>query len=265
MLLRALGLAVPEYAHIALVVGADGAPLSKRTGSRSVQDLREQGFLPVAIQNYLARLGHTYDDNSLLTLDQLASLFSVTRLHRAPARFDEAQLGYWQKETIRHTPDEDLWKWMNSQATFGAHVRDFVPAGKEMVFVDAVRGNITSPEEAFVWAGNLFSSTNRYDKEASVAIKDAGTDFFSKALVCLDRSGIEFKDYVQKVEQATNKKGRMLFMPLRAALTGEINEDIADKKYAWNHGPDMERIWNLLGISLVQRRLTEASKLTKPD
>jgi glutamyl-tRNA synthetase len=265
LLLQALGLPVPDYAHIALVVGADGAPLSKRTGSRSVQELREAGFLPTAIHNYLARLGHTYEDNSLKTLDRLAAEFSITKLHRAPARFDDSQLWYWQKEAVRHATGEDLWKWMNSKAIFSAHVSDFVPAGKEMVFVDAVRGNITSPEDAFIWAGNLFASTNRFDKEASSAIKEAGTDFFSKALACLDSAGIEFKDYVKKVEQATNKKGRTLFMPLRAALTGEVNEDISDKKYEWNHGPDMERIWNLLGIGLIQRRLTEASKLTKPD
>jgi len=73
LLLQALGLPVPDYAHIALVVGADGAPLSKRTGSRSVQELREAGFLPTAIHNYLARLGHTYEDNGFMALDKLVS------------------------------------------------------------------------------------------------------------------------------------------------------------------------------------------------
>jgi nondiscriminating glutamyl-tRNA synthetase len=154
---------------------------------------------------------------------------------------------------------------MNSKAIFSAHVRDFVPAGREMIFVDAVRGNITNPEDAFIWAGNLFSSTNRFDKEASAAIKDAGIDFFTNALACLNNPDIEFKNYLKKVEQATNKKGRSLFMPLRAALTGEVNEEISDIKYEWKHGPDMERIWNLLGTGLIQRRLTEAAKLTKSD
>ena len=75
----ALGLAVPEYAHIALVVGGDGAPLSKRSGSRSVQELREQGFLPLAVNNYLARLGHTYESNAFLDLTGLAAAFDTAR------------------------------------------------------------------------------------------------------------------------------------------------------------------------------------------
>ncbi|HLF23712.1 MAG TPA: glutamate--tRNA ligase, partial [Burkholderiales bacterium] len=86
MLLEALGLPVPQYAHIALVVGADGAPLSKRTGGKSVQELRTAGFLPSAVNNYLARLGHTYDANDFMSLEVLAQNFDLERLHRAPAR-----------------------------------------------------------------------------------------------------------------------------------------------------------------------------------
>jgi nondiscriminating glutamyl-tRNA synthetase len=92
LLLEALGLRIPGYAHIPLVVGADGAPLSKRTGSKSVQQLRAQGFLPLAIDNYLARVGHTYESNQLLELDQLAVQFALEHVHHSPARYDEAQL-----------------------------------------------------------------------------------------------------------------------------------------------------------------------------
>ena len=75
LLLNALGLPVPAYAHIALVVGSDGVPLSKRTGSRSVHELREQGFLPLAVNNYLARLGHTYESNAFLDMAGLTDAF----------------------------------------------------------------------------------------------------------------------------------------------------------------------------------------------
>ena len=58
-LLEALGLSLPRYAHVSLFTGSDGAPLSKRNGSISINDLREQGYLPIAVSNYLSRVGHT--------------------------------------------------------------------------------------------------------------------------------------------------------------------------------------------------------------
>src|SRR3990167_7034335 len=89
MMLEALHLPVPHYAHISLIIGGDGAPLSKRTGSRSVQELRAEGFHPIAIDNYLARLGHHYEEETkLMSLDELAATFKIESLGSAPARFD---------------------------------------------------------------------------------------------------------------------------------------------------------------------------------
>ena len=112
LLLQALGLTIPKYAHIALVVDRDGAPLSKRQGSKTIEELRETGYLPAAINNYLARLGHTYEATGYLPLAQLAAEFDVDRLHKSPARFDETQLRHWQKETILKLSDEELWAWL---------------------------------------------------------------------------------------------------------------------------------------------------------
>ncbi len=75
LLLRALGLREPRYGHLALIVGEDGAPLSKRHGATSLGELREQGYLAAALNNYLARLGHSYTDDSLLDMAGLACRF----------------------------------------------------------------------------------------------------------------------------------------------------------------------------------------------
>lgn len=265
MLLQALGLPLPEYAHIALVVGADGAPLSKRTGSKSVQELREDGFLPLAVSNYLARLGHTYDASAFMDLETLAENFNLSRLGRAPARYDESQLVYWQKEAIKNTSDEELWVWMNSKAILSSYVSSFVPKGKELLFVKVIRDNITTPEDAFIWAGNLFAESHRYDRDAKSAIDKAGSDFFKKALECFNNDTATFHSYVKMLEIVTNKKGKSLFMPLRAALSGEVNELISQsgRVYEWNHGPQLEAIWELLGVDLIKRRLSEAKTTTK--
>jgi len=252
LLLEALGLPVPDYAHLALVTGEDGAPLSKRAGSVSVEALRDRGFLPLAVCNYLARLGHTGEDNALLGLAQLAQGFSVERLHRAPARFDEAQLLHWQKEAVHHTPSDELWKWMIGRDYLGGgRIENFVPKGAEIDFVDTVRGNVTLPMDAFIWAGNLYTSGNRYDDEARNLIRATGSDFFGIANQLLGRETGDFGPYGRALAEATGAKGKALYMPLRAALTGET------------HGPEMDRLWKLLGRERIKQRLDAAFRLCK--
>jgi nondiscriminating glutamyl-tRNA synthetase len=261
MLLEALGLSAPEYAHIALVVGHDGAPLSKRNGSQTVQELREKGYLPGAVVNYLARLGHTYESNDFLTHEGLANAFDVSRLHKAPARFDMLQLLHWQREAIGEASDEDLWEWMNSVETFGSHPEDFVPADKRLHFVNTIRGNIETPGDAFLWAANLFASSDIYDHEAKVAIEESGESFFSEAIAHYS-TGEDFKTYSKKLGQATGKKGKELFMPLRAAVTGEIARGPAVES-RWHDGPQMGSIWELLDNAVILRRLKLALEITR--
>ncbi len=259
MILQALDLPLPVYAHIALVVGADGSPLSKRTGSRSVQELREGGFLPLAINNYIARLGHTYDGNELLPLDRLAGTFGVGRLHRAPARYDEAQLLHWQKEAVLSVPEEELWQWMSATSyPDGGRIERLVPPELVRQFVEAVRENVMTPFDAYVWAGNLFSGTT-FDIEARDVIGRAGELFFRSALECLKDETGQFKSFSAALSAATGARGKALFMPLRAALTGAVY----DSKWprVWPHGPALERIWLLLGLAIIRRRLEEAARL----
>lgn len=237
MLLRALELPEPEYAHIALVVGADGAPLSKRSGSTSVQGLRNDGYLPDAINNYLARLGHTYEEAALLDLDRLAQHFAAERLHKAPARYDEQQLRYWQREAVRHAPVKTLAEWM------GDEVHKLVWATQREAFVDCVRGNVTFPADALRWARILCSDDVTPTDEAREAIRGAGAEFFAQVLEALKKHGTEFKFVAETLKRASGRSGKALFQPLRAALTGELD------------GPEMARILPLIGVARARARL----------
>ncbi len=99
LLLKALGLRIPQFGHLSLIVGDDGAKLSKRHGSSCVADIHEAGFLPEAIMNYLARLGHGCDVDTLLDFNSLAEHFVLEKLSKSPAKFDMTQLMYWQKNS----------------------------------------------------------------------------------------------------------------------------------------------------------------------
>jgi glutamyl-tRNA synthetase len=239
LLLQALGLPRPEYAHIALVVDADGAPLSKRTGSRSVQELREAGFLPPAINNYLARLGHTYDANALMSLYVLSENFELSRLGRAPARYDEAQLRHWQHEAVLHLPLAELGAWL------GPALAALVPPDRRDEFIETVRGNVTFPADALHWARTAFTDSFTISHAAHAVIVAAGTGFFDDARRALEKHGTDFKAATTMLKQTTGLGGKALFQPLRAALTGEID------------GPEMARLLPLIGLDRAHRRIAQ--------
>jgi nondiscriminating glutamyl-tRNA synthetase len=238
LLLQALGLPLPDYAHIALVVGADAAPLSKRTGSRSVQELREAGFLPGAIHNYLARLGHTYEDNRFMTPEELAASFSLFRLHRAPARYDETHLVHWQHEALLHQSAGEVASWM------GDPVNALVPANQREAFVAAVRANVTFPADALHWAQIVFSDTLTISHPAHEAITAAGEEFFDVARRALEKHGTNFKAVSEMLRQTLSITGKSLFQPLRAALTGELD------------GPEMAKLLPLIGVERARERVS---------
>jgi glutamyl-tRNA synthetase len=239
LLLEALGLPVPDYAHIALVTGEDGTPLSKRAGSVSVKALRAAGYLPAAVNNYLARLGHTYEANALMDLQVLADNFDLSRLHRAPAHYDPQHLRHWQREAVLHLPSQTLWSWM------GDDVHRQVPVASREAYIEAVRGNLLTPADALHWARILFTDEYPVGRAAGETVRAAGRGFFAAALQALAAHGADFRPLADALKAATGKSGKALFQPLRAALTGELD------------GPEMARLLPLLGVARARARLAK--------
>ncbi len=238
LLLQALGLPPPRYGHLALVVGPDGAPLAKRAGDVSLHELRERGYLPEAVVNYLARLGHHYREEGLMDLPALGAAFAPEHLGTSPARFDPVQLEHWQREAVARTGDDALWAWM------GEGVAARVPAEARADFVAAVRDNVLFPGDARDWAERLYGGCPEYTPEAREALAAAGPDFLGAALEAPLEG--DFKAFAEALKAATGARGRALFQPLRAALTGVT------------HGPEMGRIYPLLGPERVRARLRAA-------
>ncbi len=109
MILRGLGEEPPVYAHIPLLHGPDGKKLSKRHGAASVQGVREDGYLPEAVRNYIALLGWGYDETTtLMTTDELVERFALERVSKNPAIFDEQKLRWMNGRYMREQPLEDL-------------------------------------------------------------------------------------------------------------------------------------------------------------
>jgi glutamyl-tRNA synthetase len=93
-ILKALGAALPQYAHVSMILGADGAKLSKRHGALGVMEYRTMGFMPEALLNYLVRLGWSHGDQELFTRDEMIALFDLSKVSSSAARFD-MEKAYW--------------------------------------------------------------------------------------------------------------------------------------------------------------------------
>ena len=113
---------LPVYAHLPLLHGPDGKKLSKRHGAASVQELRDAGYLPEAVRNYLALLGWgAGDDQTVLSTEELIERFTLQRVSRNPARFDETKLRWLNGVWIRELPVEDLTRRVAGRLAQSGH------------------------------------------------------------------------------------------------------------------------------------------------
>ncbi|MHB1322170.1 MAG: glutamate--tRNA ligase [Acidithiobacillus ferrivorans] len=241
LILQALDLPVPDYGHLPLLLGADGQPLSKRHGATSLRDLQHHGYLPAAVRNYLARLGHHYTATDFLDNTALAQGFALTQISKAPGHFDAVQLQHWQHEAVQSLDDAAVWNWL------APHLQDKVPRGQEMPFVAAVRANIVLPADALDWAERCFA-TPVMDAEAAAAITGASPGFWAAAQTTLQAAGGDYRLWTKALQQASGQRGKALFMPLRAALTGRT------------HGPELAALLPLIGAVRALDRLRAAAQ-----
>lgn len=242
MLLQALNMRTPEYGHLSLILGDDGTPLSKRHGSFSLHDLREKGFLTQAVLNYLSRLSHAYDDQHLLSFDELAEKFHLEKLSRAPARFDYNQLLHWQKEAVLKLDLNAVWLWL------GDEIKKHVPTAAQSSFAELMRQNIVFPLDAKKWVNILFGDQLVISSDYQAVLQEAGEDFFVAAQQAIAKHGENLKAVLDELKLILNLSGKKLFMPVRIALTGEQN------------GPELVTIATLLGSEKMQKRFADAQK-----
>jgi glutamyl-tRNA synthetase len=236
MILAALDLPAPAYGHVSLLVGADGAPLSKRHGATSVREFRERGFAAAAIINHLFRLGHASPEHGFLTLQEMAQAFDPAHLGRAPARFDEQQLLVWQKDAVHRMDAQELRRWL------GPVLPATLDDAAVSAFIEAVRPNIVLPEDAKMWMDIIFGGPLKLAAADADVIRSAGSAYFSAAAQAADAHA-ELPAILAAVRAATGKTGVALYKPLRLALTGRP------------HGPELAPLLKAMPAGKARERL----------
>jgi glutamyl-tRNA synthetase len=233
---QALGGHVPEMAHMPLLIGADGQGLSKRLGSLSAEQLREEGCEPMAVLSLLAKLGTSDPVEIRSSLAELAKEFSFTKIGRAPARFDEAELENLNAH-ILHAMSFETVKPRLAKLPYGDQATP--------EFWDLVRANLKSVPQAALWLTVVYGpglQGPELSAEDSAFIGEAAALFPAGEV-----TPTTWKDWVDAVKAKTGRKGKQLFMPLRKVLTDQ------------EHGPEMDRMLMLIGAKKARERLVQAA------
>ncbi|MEL6618311.1 MAG: glutamate--tRNA ligase [Pseudomonadota bacterium] len=222
-IIEALGGTAPRFAHHSLLTGPQGEALSKRLGTLALRDLREQGVEPMALLSLMARLGSSDPVELRTDMAELIDGFEVSHFGTAPTKFDAADLFPLTGRYLQSLPLEEV------RATIDALG---VPGDMAEPFWTVTRENIETLKDLEGWWTLCRDG-------ADPVIDDEDRAFVSEALALLPEGPFDattWGTWTGAVKEATGRKGRGLFMPLRKALTGQA------------HGPDMGALMPLLQV-----------------
>src|SRR3954447_6936688 len=216
LILEALGHERPVYAHLPLLLGPDGKKLSKRYNAASVQWLREQGYLPEAVINYLALLGWGYDETTtFFTRDELVERFTLERVSKNPAVFDEAKLRWMNGHYLRELDVDDLQARLEDLLG-----RDDIP--REAVAI--AQEKMQTLADFWPLAGFLVERRETDPSAWDKVMKDGAAERLEKAREALaavdpfETASVE--QALRGVVEETGSKPKDVFQPVRVAIAG---------------------------------------------
>ncbi|HDR04113.1 MAG TPA: glutamate--tRNA ligase [Candidatus Marinimicrobia bacterium] len=248
LLYQYLGWNPPLFAHLPLLLNSDRSKLSKRQGDVAVEDYLLNGYLPEALNNYLALLGwNPGTDEEFFSMAQLIELFSLERVNKSGAVFDPVKLKWMNSRYIQQLSPEKITKIVepfikNCQLT----------SEKTAIIVPALQNNIQTLSDMPDEIKKLQTAPQKpNDDEALTLINAGSTRLLFEAFIqeCENlqiMTALKFKETMKLVQKRHSIKGKLLWMPIRLALTGEM------------HGPDLASISAFLDVKEITKRMKAA-------
>jgi glutamyl-tRNA synthetase len=228
---RALGWDLPVFAHVPLIHGPDGAKLSKRHGAQGTEEYRAMGYLPVALRNYLVRLGWSHGNDEIMSTAQLIEWFDLDGIGKSAARFDFAKLADLNGNYIRKSPPAEIRSRLEAalpEMENGAHIKaaiDRVGWNKLDSVLPALMERAKTLKDIPAGASFLFAerpltlddkAAKLLDDGARAVLKDLSAEFTALA----GWEAPELESIVKAYAERTGRKLGQAAQPLRAALTG---------------------------------------------
>jgi len=253
MIYEAFGYETPEFAHVALILNKDRQKMSKRDESvvQFVEQYRDLGYLPEALLNFLVLLGWSPEgEEEIFTKEQLIEQFSLERVSKSPAVFDQEKLKWMNNHYIKQQPVERVVELCKPHLLAAGFINEQTDENWIKHLVALYQEQLHFGAEIVELASLFFQDEIEYGEEAKTILSEEQVGTVLKAfhdeLQALESfSDEDIKQALKAVQKGTGYKGKALFMPVRAAVTGEL------------HGRDLNHTISLLGKEKVSSRLLE--------
>ena len=239
---RALQAKLPAFAHVPMILGADGERLSKRHGAVSVTQYRDEGYLPEALVNYLARLGWSHGDDEIFSTEQLVQWFDLRHVSRSPAQFNPEKLAWVNQQYIKATPDQRLATLVEPEL----RKRGAQPAGgpplERVVSLLKDRANSVRQlaEEAMLfYSVEVDPGTPDWDVQVDSALR-----MLKARLTTAKWERADIGEAIKSVLKSSGLKMPQIAMPLRRLITGRTQT------------PSIDAVLELIGRETVLLRLS---------
>jgi len=265
MLLKSLGYDIPEFAHLSMILGKDGAKLSKRHGATTIAQYRKEGYLNEALANYLSLLSWApKDGNEIFIINNIFHKFRIKDISRNPAVFDIDKLNWINGMHIRMKNVNELKNLLEpflSDKTFLMSAQQDKEGndGKILKIIDAFKNNIKTLKEIMYLAEDFYNEEIKsYENEALEILKIETSlkviDLFLEKLEEIkENNGVEITE--NKAKEIINTigfelkeykiNGKMLYMPIRISITGKV------------HGPELPKVISILGKESCIKRIKQ--------
>jgi len=253
MLYKAFSFVPPTFVHHCLILGKDRAKLSKRHGSVSIGEFRKQGILPEALINYLGLLGSSFTDGrEVLTREEMITGFALERASKSGAIFDEEKLHWLNAIYIRNCKTEDLVDRLRPFLEQAGYKTAAIDAKWLNEVIELVKTELTTLAEIGSHIDIFFDDKYGITAEAKQILEKENAVQVVKVFceylkIAADNPQENYLGAIKYTKEKTGAKGKDLFMPIRAALTGKV------------HGPELDKVFAILEKDTVLKRLKSFS------
>ncbi len=257
LLYQTLGFTPPQFAHLSMILGPDRAPLSKRHGVTAVSFFREEGYLPEGLNNYLALLGWSSEKRQeIFSRGELIKNFSMNRLSRSPAVFDREKLNWVNRAHLKGIHGEKALELARPFLQKSGMKLEGISPSRLTAALEAIWSEVDTLSQLGDRLKFLLDEGWGMEPEAERLLAREETRKLvlglKEELNSVEEINLEnYRGILSNLAKRAGVSGRGLFMPLRAVLTGRI------------HGPELEKVFILLGKEKVLKRADSALQKSK--